>query len=433
MKRGSWTTLTVALLLTCILGIGVTVSAAETTTIRFFHTFWVPEMLEILGEAINRYQVENDGVIVRETRVSWTDASSQLMMSIMGGESPDLIVANPSMVAQFRSIGAFAEIGDLMPEELTQSFSSAALDMMTNPEGKIDGIANEGCTWGLFYRSDLFEEAGLNPNSPPETWEELVEFGQKLTKDTSGDGRIDQWGYGWPVQAENATDYWEHFMWSAGSEVVSYENGEWLSHLTEEPAVTGTQFMVDLIHKYKISPFGLVDMNWEDVTNGFVQGNFAMMHNGAWVVGSVAQKGPDIEGQWGTAPIFAGPAGRVNRGHPNTFHILKASDKREQTWDFVEFLYTEGRKPELSYMEEIAESGAALIWTDHYIDYARRTYPELALPFVDSHVTSQIPPLDPRWETLTVMFGDAAIQELLMTNGDVKEMLKMLEARLNRL
>lgn len=35
----------------------------------------------------------------------------------------------------------------------------------------------------LFYRKDLYEAAGLDPNKPPKTWEELREYSKKLTKD----------------------------------------------------------------------------------------------------------------------------------------------------------------------------------------------------------------------------------------------------------
>jgi len=405
----------------------------EVTNIKFFHTFWVPSMLEILEVAIARYENENPGIKIQETRVSWTDAASQLMTSIMGGVAPDIVIANPSTVARFRAIGAFADITDLIPEKIKNSFVPAAMDIMTNQDGRIDGIAGEGCTWALFYRKDLFEEAGLDPNDPPETWEELVEYAQALTKDTDGDGKIDQWGYGWPVQAENATDYWENFLWQAGSDIVSFEDGNWKSKLAEEESIKGTQFMVDLVQKYKVSPVGLVDMNWEDVTNGFVFGNFAMMHNGAWVTGSVQSKGPELEGKWGTVPLYAGPAGRANRGHPNTFHILEVSNLKEQAWDFLEFTYTEGRKGELSYMEEMCELVASMLWTDHYIEYARETYGELGQPFIESYKSAKIPPMAGSWQTLCDMFGDIAIQELLMGERDVEETLKDLDNRFNKL
>ena len=48
-----------------------------------------------------------------------------------------------------------------------------------------------GLAYGLFYNKKLFEKAGLQP---PKTWSEFVDTAKKLTKDTNGDGKIDQWG-----------------------------------------------------------------------------------------------------------------------------------------------------------------------------------------------------------------------------------------------
>jgi len=46
----------------------------------------------------------------------------------------------------------------------------------------------------LYYNKDMFKAAGLDPEKPPATWDELVEYGQALTKDTDGDGTPDEWG-----------------------------------------------------------------------------------------------------------------------------------------------------------------------------------------------------------------------------------------------
>lgn len=415
----------IALLFGSILG------AQEKITINFFHTFWVPDMLTLLENAIAHYETENPSIDVVETRVNWTDAPSQLMTSIMGGTPPDIVVANPPMLAQLRGVGALADITDLMPQDLKDSFLKTALDIMTNAERRIDGIAEEGCTWALFYRKDLFEQAGLDPNHPPENWDELVEFGKALTKDIDGDGNIDQWGYGWPVQAENATDYWENHLWQAGSEIVTYENGKWISKIAEKEAMEGTQFMVDLVREHKISPEGLVDMNWEDVTNGFVFGNFAMMYNGAWVVLSVHNKGPEIEGKWATSFLYAGPAGRVNRGYPNTFNILKASKAKQEAWNFLEFLYRKGPDEKLSYIERIAEAAGALIWTDHYMEYARTTYEPLLQPFIEATSYAKVPPVAPQWQTLCDMFGDPTVQSMLLGHLSVEDALKDLDDKFN--
>lgn len=408
-------------------------ASGQPVTVEFFHTFWVPDMLKIIEESIVAFEKENPGIKIKETRVSWTDAPSQLMTSIMGGQAPDIIVCNPSMVASFRGINALADITDMVPADMKKSILKTAMDIVTNNEGKMDGLPQEGCTWQLFYRKDLFEKAGLDPNKPPQTWEELVKYGQALTKDTNGDGKTDQWGYGWPVQAENANDYWINFMYQAGAKIASYDGKKWVSHLVDKEALTGTQFMVDLVNKYKISPKGLVDMDWEAVTNGFVEGKFAMIHNGAWVVGSVKQKGPNIEGKWGTAELFAGPGGRALRGHPNTFNLLKVSNKKEQAWKYLNFLYTKVHKDDLTYAEDLCKAAGSLLWTDKYLEYANKTYDPLLKPFNDGTKDARIPPMDPKWQTLADMFVNTAVQQMIMGEVNVDTALKDLDEKLTQL
>jgi ABC-type glycerol-3-phosphate transport system substrate-binding protein len=425
-------TLVVAILSTA----AVETAKTEVTEVEFFHTFWVPEMLKVIEDSIKAFEEQNPNIKVRETRVSWTDAPSQMMTSIMGGRPPDIVVCNPPMVSSLRGINALADMTDMIPEEMKNSFTKSAVEIATNQDGRWDGLPEEGCTWQLFYRKDLFEAAGLDPEKPPTTWEELVKYGKALTKDTDGDGSIDQWGYGWPVQAENANDYWVNYMMQAGSKVTTYdsENKVWVSQLTGNEAVTGTQFMVDLVRTHKISPAGLVDMDWEAVTNGFVMGNFAMIYNGAWVVGSIHQKGPDIEGKWGTALMVAGPGGKASRGYPNAFNILQASTKKEEAFKYLNFLYTaKTASGDLTFVEELCKAAGALLFTNAYIEYAKKNYEPLLLPFVDGAQYSVAPPMDPKWETFKALFVGKTVQSMLMGEVDVKAGLTDLDTRLTEL
>lgn len=416
-------------------GSTVPTPGGEITELQFFHTTWVPAMLEILEDAISDFEAANPDVKISETRTNWTDAPSQLMTSIMGGEAPDLIMCNPPMLAQFRGINALADIGDRVSDEFLDNLLPSAKAIITTPDGKIDGLPQEGCNWALFYRKDLFEQAGLDPEKPPKTWDELVEYGKALTKDTNGDGKIDQWGFGWPVQAENANDYWINFMQQAGAEITVYESGKWVSKLTEPEAVRGTQFMVDLVQKEKITPSSVVDMDWEGVTNAFVAGEVAMMHNGAWVVGSVKEKGPELGDKWGTAVLFSGPGGPAYRGYPNTFNLTAASQKKDQTWRFLDYFYNTAseRDEGLTIAGSFCNASGGMLYTKDYVEYARKAYEPLLQPFLDEVDGCKIPPIDPQWQTLSNMFVQTRVQQMIMGGIPVQEALEDLDANLKKL
>lgn len=410
------------------------VKAEETVELQFLHTAWVPEQLEILEKAITDFEAENPDIKIVETRSSWTDAPSQIMTSIVSGNAPDLIMCNTSMLAEYRGIGALADLSGYVSDETLESFLPSAKAMITTEDGKIDGLPQEGCNWALFYRKDLFEEAGLDPEKPPKTWEEFLEYAQALTKDTDGDGVIDQYGYAWPVQAENASDYWVNFMQMCGAEISSYENGAWISKLSDEAAIKGTQLMTDLVQTYKVSPESIVDYDWEAVTNAFVSGEVAMMHNGAWVTGSVDEKGPELEGKWGTAVLFDGPEQTAYRGYPNTFNILEASQHKEETWRFLDYFYNTPSDVEgLTIAGAFCNAAGGMLYTDDFVEYAGTNYDDKLQPFLKEVDKCMIPPLDPQWQSLTSMYANSTVQQMIMGSISVEEGMNTLDAKLKEL
>ena len=61
-------------------------------------------------------------------------------------------------------------------------------------EGRYYGIPYTVDLSGLVWNKELFREAGLDPERPPETWDELIEYAQKLTK-TNDSGEVEQYGF----------------------------------------------------------------------------------------------------------------------------------------------------------------------------------------------------------------------------------------------
>ena len=86
-----------------------------------------------------------------------------------------------------------------------------------NPTGKKFFIPYQPDTRVFFYRKDLLEKEGL---SVPKTWAELLDTAKKLTKDTNGDGKIDQYGFTFSAsRGWNLTLVWVPFMFSAGGDL----------------------------------------------------------------------------------------------------------------------------------------------------------------------------------------------------------------------
>lgn len=78
----------------------------------------------------------------------------------------------------------------------------------------------------IIYRKDRFKEAGLEI---PKTWDEFVECAKALTKDTDGDGEVDQWGFGM-VGSNNSSGQsrFMSYLWSNGVDCVTDTDGKWV-------------------------------------------------------------------------------------------------------------------------------------------------------------------------------------------------------------
>jgi ABC-type glycerol-3-phosphate transport system substrate-binding protein len=83
-----------------------------------------------------------------------------------------------------------------------------------NPGKDICWMPYQPDTRIFFYRKDILQKEGLKV---PRTWDELLNVAAKLTKDTNGDGKIDQYGFGFPaMRGWNLTLAWVPFVFAAG-------------------------------------------------------------------------------------------------------------------------------------------------------------------------------------------------------------------------
>jgi sn-glycerol 3-phosphate transport system substrate-binding protein len=137
---------------------------------------------------------------------------------------------------------------------------------------KVYGVPFHNSTPLLYYNVDHFKEVGLDPDKPPQTWDELVAAAKKLTK-REGD-RVTRWGImapsnydygGWILQALTMSNGGRWFNEEYGGEVY-YDTPSMLGALT---------FWADLVHKAKVHPAG--EQKGPGVSTAFLSGQAAMM------------------------------------------------------------------------------------------------------------------------------------------------------------
>jgi len=158
---------------------------------------------------------------------------------------------------------------DVFPPDFFKKFSETGL---VRYKGHIYQVADRlGNHLALAYNQKLFYDAGFS--NPPQTINELIDFGKKLTKDIDGDGRIDQWGLVWNY---NEPFWYIPFFGGYGGEVFDENNNP---NLATQAAIDAFQLVLDMRNVHKIMP---PECDYDIADNKFNQGKAAMIINGDW-------------------------------------------------------------------------------------------------------------------------------------------------------
>jgi multiple sugar transport system substrate-binding protein len=302
---------------------------------------YVPEG-NYLYTLIDQFNQSQDEIKVIAKFIPFGELKRQVAIAIAAGEPPDFMLVDNPDHASFTAIGAFADLTDKWAtwEYSFEDFYPGPV-RSTQWEGRTYGVPIETNTLALFYNVDMFEEAGLDPNRPPTTWEELTVYAAKLTKPGV---------YGLSVSAigtEEGTFQWLPFLW---------QNGVDIDELDTPQAVEALELWVDWIEKGYVSK-EIVNMDqWSGVRVQFVEEGAAMMINGPWCLPAMGEVNFKVA-------LLPGRVERASAMGGVNFALFK--DKNvDAAWEFIKWVYEPGtgRAEELWYkwgcmplLKEVAE------------------------------------------------------------------------------
>ena len=128
---------------------------------------------------------------------------------------------------------------------------------------------------------------------PPKTWDEFLTYAKKLTRDTDGDGKIDQWGFGTVgAKSPGFSLRFGPFIWSFGADYLTPDMKK--SALDSPEANEAFKFFVELYTEHKVVPPGLTAMNPQEVRTQLAQKKVAMILGSGWTPPIVNKINPDL-------------------------------------------------------------------------------------------------------------------------------------------
>ena len=176
--------------------------------------------VKLMDDLIKEFEADNPGIKVKQTNFPYDQYNEKVAAQVPAGKGPDVINLFYGWVPKYVDSGYLQPLPqDAFPHEEIESEFFPLVEA-TKLDGEYWTIPTAVRTLALFYNKDLFEEAGLDPNSPPKDWDELQEYAEKLTK-ADGSGRLEQSGMAWEPSQQGHQWLRDGLTRQAGGEVLS--------------------------------------------------------------------------------------------------------------------------------------------------------------------------------------------------------------------
>ncbi|WP_116997331.1 extracellular solute-binding protein [Desertimonas flava] len=254
---------------------------------------WVhesPPTNALLETLIAEYQSANPDVTVNLLAIPYADFETKALTSTAADDGPDLVKL-PSW-----SLADWADKGLLVPMDGAALGEGADAILSRFPGAVLPGVSFEDTLYALpvdyqnlmlFYNKEHFSEAGLDPDAPPTTWEEVIEAGEALSQ-RDGD-TVTRAGYLWWY----TTPIWVYLevdtlVSQLGGTILNEDGTE--GNLSSDAGIQALNYYVDMSNTHNIASFDLVAPS---VLDAFAGGTASMLISGSFTGPSIAARTED--------------------------------------------------------------------------------------------------------------------------------------------
>ena len=302
--------------------------AQETITLQFWDNQQTESGLsEYQRAAVERFEEENPGINVEVTTIPYPEYQQRLLTAVQGGNAPDVSTLDQIWVAAFAEAGAIVPLGERVEEAgiTREQFFPGAWDSATY-DGQLWGIPFNVDVWFFsFYNQDMFEEAGIDPQSTA-TWEGLRAAAEQLT----GDG---QYGVGlFAHRGEDTVAVLDSFIFSNGGRVL---NEDGTCALTEPEAVEALEYLASLT---PYAPQGILNASSGDMRELFLNESLAMEFWPALEQPTLMNSDLNWDFVVGHAPEGKEPVGTYGGWN---LAMYETSEHKDAAWKFIQFMTRE--------------------------------------------------------------------------------------------
>jgi len=299
-------------------------------------------------DLIEEFNESQNEVYVRALPIGYNSAMEKILTATAGGAPPDICSLDTPLVAQLAPQGLLEPLDDFMEgiEYLREDRFFPHTWGMSHFDGHTWGVPTSTDVYCLVWNKAAFRNAGLDPERPPATIEELLDYAAKLTV-RAPDGSVSQMGLVPWVP-------WDHTsLWGSVFGVNWYDEATGTVNLADDAAlIDSLRFQASFVNVpgEPEQPWGVSKANiqafykglgeYQSANNPFYSGKVAMITEGEWQVTFIAKYAPNMD--WGVAPLPMVPGiGQIGYGPYCVSDCIPATAKnKEAAKKFLRWFYS---------------------------------------------------------------------------------------------
>lgn len=308
-------------------------SAAQAVELEFYFPVAVGGgAADIIQKMTDDYMAQNPDVAISAVYSgSYADTTTRAITASRGGNPPQLAILLSVDLFTLLDEELILPWDDFIPAAEQEAFFGGFFgSFMRNSqtEGKTWGIPFQRSTPVMYYNKEAFAAAGLDPETPPATWDELVEMGQTLTLRDAG-GTVTQWGVRIPSSGFPSWLF-TGLVASNGQDGLANDAGTEVYFSTPE-VIGALEYLVSLADDHGVMEPGILD--WGATPQAFMDGQVAI----AWTTtGNLTNIRTNAPFDFGVAMLPANERRGAPTGGGNFYLFDGSSDEQAQAAvDFV--------------------------------------------------------------------------------------------------
>lgn len=289
----------------------------------------------VLEKAAKDFEKANPGFKLKVVEMGNDAVYSKLTTGLQAGGQglPDIVLVEDDRAQGYLKSfpKKFVDLTKKGFDKHLDKFPGYKKELLTK-DGSIYGFPFDAGPTGVFYRTDYFQQAGVDPNKI-ETWDDLIEAG-KIIKQKVG---VDLIG----IDTNNDDGLYRMMLNQQGTFYFDKDNNIQFTSQQSKKAMEVNQ-------KLKDAELVKNTVGWDAWVSALAEGKVAIAPSGAWLSGSLTKQSPETKGKWGVflLPAFEKGGNRAANLGGGNFMIPSSSQNQDLAYKFMEFFATSNEAQE---------------------------------------------------------------------------------------